>query len=182
MDFKNLSRWESILIVFCIFVFVFLSLVVIFRSEWLDSLIYGPEVDRQDVVTEPVIMEEPYATLTIDSVDGSALVFLSLEKGARITGLELELEKDPSLEIEDFICEEPFDCLFFEATDTEVSVATVIAPSLIDVFDGDLLVGEFIYSGTGSLFLDPSSTTFVSTTDNPDFNILDLGVAEFLLE
>lgn len=193
MDFKNLSSWEVAAIVFCIMVFVFLSFVVVFKSEWLDSVIYGPVSERQDVVMEPTVdyeeetptflQEEPYASLNIVPGEGSAKVFLNLEKEGSITGVELVLKRESSLEIEDFICEEPFECLFFAADEPEVSVVAVVPPALVDVnLQGELIVGEFIYSGTGSLFLEADSTAFVSTTENPEFNILKMEDTEFLLE
>lgn len=195
MDFKNLSRWEVVAIICCIIVFVFLSFIVVFKSEWLDSVIYGPVSERQEAVMEPTldyeeetaqeeyIEEEPYATLYIASEEGRAPVSLHLEKEGSLTGFELVLEKDPLLNIEEFVCEEPFECLFFDVTNSEVSVIAVVPPASVDInLQGELVMGEFIYSGTGSLFLESDSTTLVSTIENPEFNILKIERTEFLLE
>ncbi len=185
MDLKNLSRWEATAIVFCIFVFVALSFVVVFRSEWLDSILYGPVPEHYEVATVPEVdyYGDPYATLRITSDENQALLFLDLEKEASVTGLELTLEKDEELELEDFVCNEPFECLLTDFGDTEVSVVAVIPPASVEsVPAGELLVGEFTYSGTGYLLLTSDFSTFASTTDAPEFNILDIEETEFLLE
>lgn len=185
MDLKNLSRWEAAAVVFCIFVFVVLSFIVVFRSEWLDSIIYGPVPEHYELATVPEVdyYEEPYATIRITSEEGQASLFMDLEKEASVTGLELFLEKDEGLELEDFVCNEPFECLFTDFNDTEVSVVAFIQPASVETVPaGELLIGEFTYSGTGSLYLPLVSTTFASTTDEPEFNILDIEETEFLLE
>ena len=194
MDFKNLSRWETLAIVFSIAVFVVLSLVVVFRSEWLDSVIYGPEPTAYEADFEPIVdygeempffEEEPYARVIISSVgQGQGIVSIDLEKAANVTGLELILEKDEGLQFEeDFVCVEPFECLLFDVSENKVSFFAIVPPTLVDVFEpGEIVVGEFVYSGTGRLYLNSESETFVSTMDEPEFNILDLTETEFLLE
>lgn len=191
MDLKKLSRWEAFAIVFCMFVFVVLSLIVVFRSDWLDSIFYGSAPQEQEGALEPVIDRdddvaelfgvEPYAKIEIDSEGGEALVSLSLEKEADLTGLELVFEREEALEILDFVCKEPFDCVLFDVSDSQVSILAVIPPASVETIDvGDLLVGELTYSGSGVLYL--KEDTFASTTEDPGSNILDFSYSEFLLD
>lgn len=194
MDFKKLSRWELVAIIFCIFVFVFLSLIVVFKSEWLDNIFYSQSyveedssatnefdgVDYNDVL---IPVDVSYVDLEIIGKNGKGSVYLELEEELSLTGLELILEKDEFLEIDGFDCKEPFDCVFYDADEKEFSVFTLVPPTSIELFsEGNLLVGEFIYSGRGNLYLSPNSESFVSTVDQPTFNILNLDSKEFWLE
>jgi hypothetical protein len=194
MDPKKLSRWEVVGIIFCITIFVFLSLIVIFKSEWLDSVFYGPPVQEQEEENglDSLIKEEEggldfldpvsYAAIDIVSTEGKASVSLILEKEASITGLELFLQKDESVEVEDFVCNEPFDCMLFEVEGDEVSIVVVIPPTSVDVMTGEVLVGELLYSGSGNVYLNSLSKTFVSTVENPEVNILHSEEEVFFLE
>ncbi len=183
MDLTKLSRWEVIWIIVCIAIFIFLSLLVIFKSEFLDELFYGddywPVEHFVEVQSEDFV--EGYASFNLVSEEG-VFLYLDLEREASITGIELALEKDVGLKIADFVCSDPFVCSFFDISETEVSILALIPPTAVELLPrGKLLVGEFVYSGFGKVYFS-SPDAFVSTVDNPDFNILEVDDFEFLLD
>ncbi len=195
MDFKKLSPWETAVIVFCVIVFLSLSLLVIFKRESLDGIFFGP-VSQEEAVVEEDSIDQLFneqdsdlvgfgtlATLEIVPEGEKAALYLNLDGESRITGLELFLEKDESLTLGDFVCIEPFECVLFESTESTVSILAVIPPGLVELLPlGRQLVGEFLYTGEGTLYLDLLSKSFVSAMENPDVNILSLQESIFLLK
>ena len=187
MNKKKLSQAEVFVIILGVFVFIFLSSVVIFRREWLDTIFYGPlpyDSSTKDVDYDVDVDLEEYPEISVDIVsdgEGKGQIFFDLNVASQITGVELYLEKDSSLNISDFVCNQPFECLFFESTASEFSVVAIVPVGLVDYFEpGEIFVGDFSYSGSGSLFLRSDSTSFVSDVEYPEYNILLLSEKEFL--
>lgn len=194
MNPKKLGKWESVVIVICIIIFVSLSFIVMFRSEWLDSIFYG-ELPEEAEVYEPQEFEEvsndefleyydtgdesSHATFEIEN--GS--LYLSLAEPTSVTGIELAFEKDDSLEIEDFVCSDPFECMFFDVFESEVSLLAVISPEAVEEMGaGNVLIGDFEYSGSGNMYINERSETFVSDLENPQVNVWKSSDVEFFLE
>lgn len=193
MNPKNFGRFESLAVLFGLFLFTVLSLLVIFKREWLDDMIYGPlpydefenvfdekpEDDErpEEIDTIPIIeVQEPSITLNIvpDGL-GQGYASFDLEEDSVITGVELFLEKDGNLQLSDFVCSSPFECIFFETTEDEVSLTAIIPIGSVEKLSaGEVEIGEFSYSGRGNLYLKPDSNSFVSDIGDPEFNILDI--------
>jgi hypothetical protein len=186
MNFKELSSSEVFGIFLGLFIFLFLSFVVAFKSEWLDSFFNRQVEDGQELLVEGEVLEFvevlPYASLRMNGSGGKASLFIDLEEEATISGLELFLRKDTSLVDLRFDCNEPFECAYVDIGEEEVVVLAVIPPNSVEVIpSGELLVGEFTYSGLGKLSLDGSEKTFLSTIDDAVVNILKDDVVEFVL-
>ncbi len=192
MNNKGLSSYEIIAIVFGVFVFIFLSFLVIFQQDWLDSIFYGSsptEVEIKEPLPFPDEPEKDDSSLISLAVfsdidrEGEAYVILETQFDYSVSGLELFLRKDDSLEIGDFVCVEPFECIFFETTPNEFSLTAVVPVESIEpASTKELLVGSFSYTGFGNLYLTTDSDSFVSDVDEPEYNILDLQEYEFFLK
>lgn len=183
---RNFGTLEKFLIFFGVFIFLFLTIVVVFKREWLDNVFSGPiyvffyddPYLDSDIATMPSVFINVLPT-GVNEKKGS--VFLSLESTSNITGVELFFEKDPSLEITDFTCNPPFECLFFDVKDSEVSFVAFLPLNETEPFEmGDHLLGEFEYTGSGKLYFNSDSGSFISDVQNPEFNVLDLTYREFL--
>lgn len=193
MNPKNFGWLESLAIIFGLVLFTSLSLLVIFKREWLDDVIYGPvpykefenifDEETDEIDTIPIIeIQEPTITLNIvaDGL-GQGYASFDLEKDSVITGVELFLEKDGDLELSDFVCKSPFECIFFETTENEVSFTAIIPIGSVEKLPaGELLIGEFNYSGSGNLYLKSDSDSFVSDIEDPELNILDIDNLTFV--
>jgi hypothetical protein len=180
MGTKKFSRIEIIAISIASFLFLSISLIVVFKREWLDNFFFGPTY-----YVEYYYEDEQRPLLSLDIVpsgDNKASVILYFESEVSITGAELYLEKDSNLKINDFVCNAPFECLFSDSTDSEFSVAAIVPIGSVEPFAaGQVLLGEIEYSGNGKLYISPSSKSFASDVNNPEANILDLTLREFAI-
>jgi hypothetical protein len=183
---RNFGFLEKFLIFFGIFVFVFLSFVVVFRREWLDNIFYNPvyiffyDTDEVflDEQTEPLLFTVGVAP-TVEGEKG--VVVLNLESASNITGVELFFEKDESLEITDFVCVSPFECLFSESNENGLTIAAITPINeREEFFPGEVVIGEFNYTGSGKIYFRGEQNSFVSDIQNPEINLLDLTENEFL--
>jgi hypothetical protein len=190
MEKKKIRPYEVLAVAIVILLFLSLSLIVLFKREWLDSIFYRS--DSQEEITMSELSpgesldyeEKEYPQVNIEisrDANGNGQLFLNLNTESNITGVELELRKDESLEITDFTCIEPFECIFFDFTENELNIVAIVPVSIVDPFKpGRILVGEFTYTGSGRLYLDSQSESFVSDSEYPEFNILDSNDREFL--
>ena len=187
MNFKELSRSEVLGILLGLAIFLFLSFVVAFKSEWLDNIFKREVLEEQEISSEGEVLEFvevlPYASLRMNGSGGKAPLSIDLEKETTLSGLELFLRADKSLDIKDFVCNAPFECALVDIGEESIIVLAVIPPNSVElVSEGELLVGEFEYSGLGNLYLDGSEKTFISTIEEPVVNILKNDVLEFVLK
>lgn len=191
-NIKDLNTKESIVLYLAIFLFVFLSFLVVFQRDWLDSIIYGPgngdEYLEEIFVDDSDLMDIPDYYVSLDVIpqeDGQALVYLNAQEGnnPEIVGIELFLEKEGSLDIEDFVCSENFECLLFEVDGDEIYLAATVPESLLGTMSEEsLFVGTISYSGSGNVYNSTQGESFVSDLDVPEENILEIDSINFYLD
>jgi hypothetical protein len=186
---NNFNRKEMLIIIFAVFIFIILSSIVIFKREWLDSLFFGPipyeavDVDEEtfDLETEETVLEIPSVSLNIVSDVEKADVVFTLEESLKLTGFELVFSKSSSLEVSDFVCSLPFECIFLETEDQKLSVSAFIPVTSVESLDvGDVVVGSFNFSRDGTLTLIPGESMILDV-ENLEYNLLDVSVLEFEL-
>ncbi len=188
---KNFSRKEMFIVILAVFVFLVLSSIVIFKREWLDNLIFGPapyeakielEDDSIGLDTEEEIhLEVPFVSLNIVSDGEGANVVFNLEEELALTGFELVFSKDEGLEISDFSCNSPFECIFVEIEDTKLSASGLIPVTSVEPLQaGQRSVGVINYTGSGTLTLIPEESTIVDL-DFVEYNLLDYDTLNFEL-
>jgi hypothetical protein len=171
---KKVNPVEFFLIVFFSLVLVLLLIVLIFKKDWLDGLIYGTVSQEMSVdqnVNETRFVEDSSLAAfdIISAGDGSASVFLTLNEALTITGFELIFGKDPNLKITDFVCSSPFSCMYFESNDDEVFVSAIIPPGSVKLIAaGQFKVGTFEFSEIGNIFLKENS--YVFSLEKPEIN------------
>ena len=191
-NIKDLNTKESIVLYIAIFLFAFLSFLVVFQRDWLDSIIYGPangdEYLEEIFVDDSDLMDIPDYYVSLDVIpqeDGQALVYLNAQEGnnPEIVGIELFLEKEVSLDIEDFVCSENFECLLFEVDGDEIYLAATVPENLLGTMSEEsLFVGTIYYSGSGNVYNSTQGESFVSDLDVPEENILEIDSVNFYLD
>ncbi len=175
--------------------FIVFFIMLTFQREMLDDLIYGPASEEPSVVLEiddssfdativdiedPVFEPSVYLNI-VQTEEGLASASLSLESDLEIAGFEFVLEKDSGLEVSDFVCSEDFECIYFESSESELSVSGVVPPASVVSFPaGELFLGTFEYTGEGELYLQETSS--VSSLDSEGLNILDFSNIVFILK
>ncbi len=183
MDVKGFSVLEKVLFFFLLFSFLSLVFLIIFQKEQLDDLIYGPSSEQEEFVDRAEILEENFSSpsgfLEISFSDsGRGLASLSFNREVNLTGFEFVFGKDSSLKIPNFVCLEPFECIYFEEEDTVVSFTGLLPLELAGkVPSEDIDIGYFEYSGTGDITLLEKS--LVASFEYPELNILDFSFDSF---
>ncbi len=178
---KNFSTSEKALIFLGAFVFISLTALVFLKPEWLDNVFFKNPVYvifPEEELEPSIEMSKAFLDVVVDEQENKASVFLNLDSSFDISGVEIFFDKDETLEILDFVCKEPFECLFKEFSDSEMSFAAIVPVGEVETFTGDVLVGELEYSGNGNLYFN-SPANFVSVSQNSELNVLDLSVQEF---
>jgi hypothetical protein len=144
----------QICLLFTLFaVFLVFTLLVIFRRELVDNLVFGPLPKNDNAVIVP-IDNSGCITVDVESRGNIGEIFLDLKDDFAITGVELFFEKPAELEITDFTCIAPFECVFFESDTDAFSVTMMMPISLLQDFSvGKIQIGEFKYFGEGAIHL-----------------------------
>lgn len=179
---KNLGNLEKFLLFFGLFTFLFLSFVIVFKREWLDNIFQRP-VPYYIFQQEENTIERTLVSVDVrpSNLAGKGDIYLNLESSSKLTGVELFFEKDDSLEISNFVCNSPFECLFFDVDENSIDLAVLSPLSDIETFyPGEVLLGTFDYSGNGNLYFRFGNNSFASDIQNPEINILNLDERIFL--
>ncbi len=188
MDVKKFSVLEKVAISIALLLFASITFLIIFQRDWLDDLIYGslPEESKIDYNLETVVnnMNNDIGSVGLEFVpldEGSASLKMNLSVEKSITGFEISLQKDVSLEDLKFECQAPFECLFFESVEDEIFFAAIVPFDAVSAKPAeDLVVGILEYSGAGNIRLIENSS-LVSSLEDPEINLLDFSVTEFSL-
>ncbi len=173
------ETWKLVSVLVLLLLVVSLTLIVVFKREWVDNLVFGPILQTQENSSE-IDVDFNISLDLIPVSSGTAELYFNLPESMNIAGFELSFVKESSLNVSEFVCAEPFECVPSDFNDTAVSIVGLTPVFFTEAFPfGRLLLGELQYSGSGTLTLERES--FVSDVLVPEENILDFSKVLFEL-
>ncbi len=180
---KKAPYLETVLISLGVILFLTISGLLIFQRELVDDffgrtksnnvvedvVIVDEDVDFEEVEVDEEVIE--YVGLRLE--DG--LLYANFENSYNLAGMEISFQKSEGLEITDFTCSDPFQCLDLKSEEDTITIGITVPVTYEDELSGEVELGEFVYTGSGSLSLDINDSMVVSIDDiKLMFNDVDL--------
>jgi len=154
------------IILLAVFLVLGFSAFFLYRVDLVESF-FGIEVNRDRVVDESEVEEEVrYAILDI-AVDNQneAFLYINVDKLYDVQSIDIHFAKDSDLDVLEFHCEYPFDCIEMDVSQNNVFLSTVIQNNFDEELDAQLLLGKLRYEGSGNLYLIRDESSIEITED-----------------